>query len=62
MSGSCEISRESISNYLIKKLDKDGVVVIPIPKEDIHLEKIDNKLCRQYAILDFAENFILLDT
>ena len=62
MSGSCEISRESISNDLIEKLDKDGVVVIPIPKEDIHLEKLDNKVCQQYSTLDFGENVILLDT
>ncbi len=62
MSGSCEISRESISNDLIEKLDRDGVVVIPIPKEDIHLEKLDNKVCQQYATLDFGENVILLDT
>ena len=62
MSGSCEISKESISNDLIEKLDKDGVVVIPIPKEDIHLEKLDNKVCQQYATLEFGENVILLDT
>lgn len=62
MSGSCEISRDSISNDLIEKLDRDGVVVIPIPKEDIHLEKLDNKVCQQYATLEFGENVILLDT
>lgn len=62
MSGSCEISRESISKEVLKKLDKDGVAIIPIPKEDIHLEKLDNKVCQQYATLEFAENVILLDT
>ena len=62
MSGSCEISRESISRDVLKNLAKDGVAIIPIPKEDIHLEKLDNKVCQQYATLEFAENVILLDT
>lgn len=62
MSGSCEISRESISNDIVEILNRDGVFVIPIPKEDIHLEKLDNKVCQQYATLDFGENVILLDT
>lgn len=62
MSGSCEIPRESISSELIKELDETGVVVIPTPEEDIHLEKLAEKVCQQYAINDFAENIILLDT
>ena len=62
MSGSCELSRESVSNEIIEKLEQDGVVVIPIPKEDIHLEKLDQKVCQQYATLEFGENVILLDT
>ncbi|MGL5084409.1 MAG: FAD-dependent oxidoreductase, partial [Clostridium sp.] len=47
---------------LIEVLEKDGVVVIPIPKEDIHLEKLSQKVCQQYATLEFGENIILLDT
>lgn len=62
MSGSCEIPRESISKDLLDKLDKDGVVILPVPKEDIHLEKLEQKVCQQYATLAFAENVILLDT
>lgn len=62
MSGSCELSRESVSNEIIEELEQDGVVVIPIPKEDIHLEKLDQKVCQQYATLEFGENVILLDT
>ena len=62
MSGSCEIPRESISSELIKQLDETGVVIIPTPKEDIHLEKLQEKVCQQYATTDFAENIILLDT
>lgn len=62
MSGSCEISRESVSSDILEKLIRDGVAILPIPKEDIHLEKLDNKVCQQYATLDFAKNAILLDT
>ena len=62
MSGSCEISRASIASDILEKLVKDGVVILPIPKEDIHLEKLSNKVCQQYATLEFAKNVILLDT
>lgn len=62
MSGSCEFPRESLSKELIDILEKDGVAVIPIPKEDIHLEKLEQKVCQQYATLEFGENIILLDT
>lgn len=62
MSGSCEFPRESLSAEIIKELEKNGVVVIPIPKEDIHLEKLEQKVCQQYATLEFGENIILLDT
>ncbi|NRY62866.1 FAD-dependent oxidoreductase [Clostridium beijerinckii] len=62
MSGSCEFPRESLSKDIVKELEKSGVVVIPIPKEDIHLEKLEQKVCQQYATLQFAENIILLDT
>lgn len=62
MSGSCEFPRESLSAEIIKELEKNGVVVIPIPKEDVHLEKLEQKVCQQYATLEFGENIILLDT
>jgi len=62
MSGSCEFPRESLSDEILDQLDKKGVVVIPIPKEDIHLEKLEQKVCQQYATLEFGENIILLDT
>lgn len=62
MSGSCEISKESISKEVVEKLEKDGLVIIPMIKEDIHLEKLSQKVCQQYATLEFAENIILLDT
>lgn len=62
MSGSCEFPKESLSKEIVNELEKSGVVVIPIPKEDIHLEKLEQKVCQQYATLEFGENIILLDT
>jgi len=36
--------------------------VLPVPEEDIKLDKLDLKVCQQYALKEFAENIILLDT
>ncbi|MDZ5001245.1 ferredoxin [Clostridium perfringens] len=47
MSGSCELPRESLSNDILDKLDKYGVVSLPIPKEDINLDKLSEKVCQQ---------------
>lgn len=62
MSGSCELSRESFSKEILDELDRTGVVVLPTPKEDINYDKLENKVCQQYALNEFAENIILLDT
>jgi hypothetical protein len=61
-SGSCELSRESLSEELLKELDEKGSVVVKIPPEDINLEKLNLKVCQQYALKEFAENLVLLDT
>jgi hypothetical protein len=61
-SGSCEVSRDSLSEELLKKLDEKGVVVLKIPKEDVNLDKLNLKVCQQYALDEFAENLVLLDT
>ena len=62
MSGSCELSRESLSIELLNELDEKGYAIIPVPKEDINLDKLSQKVCQQYALKEFAENIILLDT
>ncbi|WP_297634500.1 FAD-dependent oxidoreductase [uncultured Clostridium sp.] len=61
-SGSCKLAKESLSKDIIEKLDKDGVVVINLPKEQVNYEKLDKKVCQQYALKEFAENIVLLDT
>lgn len=61
-SGSCEIARDSLSEELQKELEEKGSVVLKIPAEDINLGKLDLKVCQQYALPQFAENLVLLDT
>lgn len=61
MSGSCKLFKESLAPGIVKALSEKGVIVIPLPEELIenHLSK---KACQQYALKEFAENIILLDT
>lgn len=63
MSGSCKLHKDSLSQEIQDQLNSTGVAVIPIPKE---LQKgedaLSKKACQQYALKEFAENIILLDT
>ncbi|KOA20917.1 tRNA uridine 5-carboxymethylaminomethyl modification enzyme MnmG [Clostridium homopropionicum DSM 5847] len=61
-SGSCKLSKESIDKDIIDELEEKGVVVVKIPDEDINLDKLKIKVCQQYALKEFAENIVLLDT
>ena len=61
-SGSCKLAKESLSDDIRNKLDKDGVVVLRVPTEDINYGKLNTKVCQQYALKEFAENVVLLDT
>lgn len=61
-SGSCKLAKESLSKELVEQLDKTGCVVLEIPKEDINYDKLSAKVCQQYALKEFAENIVLLDT
>lgn len=61
-SGSCKIEKSTLSKKLQKKLDKDGYVVIPLPERLINREKLNKKVCQQYALDAFAENIVLIDT
>lgn len=62
MSGSCKIAKESLGNEVKHELEKNGVVVIPLPKEMIDESKLVIKACVQYAYPEYIENVILLDT
>jgi hypothetical protein len=62
MSGSCKLSKESLSEEIRDQLNKTGVVILSVPSEDINMGKLNSKVCQQYAIKEFAENIVLLDT
>lgn len=61
-SGSCEVSRDSLSEEILKELDEKGVIVLKVPTEDVNPEKLQLKVCQQYALDEFAENLVLLNT
>ena len=62
MSGSCKLMKESLSDDVLKTLNETGVAVVPIPEELRHEDVLGKKACQQYALKEFAENVILLDT
>jgi hypothetical protein len=62
MSGSCKINKDSLSNELRIKLEKEGVVVLPIPENIQRKSSLGKKACSQYALPEYAANLILLDT
>lgn len=61
-SGSGKLEKGSLSEEIQQELNKKGVVIIPILPQDIVREKLDLKVCQQYALDQYAENIILLDT
>lgn len=62
LSGSCKLSKGSLSKEVVEMLDRDGVAVLPVPPEDVNMDKLRLKVCQQYALREFAENIVLLDT
>ena len=61
MSGSCKLFKESLAPEIVEELDVKGVVVIPIPAE-LKEDHLSIKCCQQYALPQFRDNVILLDT
>ncbi|MFU0823832.1 FAD-dependent oxidoreductase [Clostridium sp.] len=61
-SGSCKLCKESIDKEIVDELEEKGVVVLKVPEEDVNLDKLKIKVCQQYALKEFAENVVLLDT
>jgi hypothetical protein len=62
MSGSCKLFKESLSREIVNSLEKKGVAIIPVPPPERTIGKLSIKACQQYAIPEFEENLILLDT
>lgn len=61
MSGSCKLYKESLSKELQDKLNRDGVVVVRIPEAQTG-DKLSIKACQQYALKEYRENLVVLDT
>jgi hypothetical protein len=61
-SGSCKLNKDSLSEDIVRELNEKGVVILPVPREDVKMEKLNMKVCQQYALKEYAENIILLDT
>ncbi len=62
MSGSCKLLKESLDGKIVEKLELEGVVVIPLPKKLVDGKKLGIKACQQYALPEFSENLILIDS
>jgi hypothetical protein len=62
MSGSCKLLKESLSPEVVDMLNREGVAVIPIPPSLRSGDKLSIKACQQYAMAEFEENVVLLDT
>jgi hypothetical protein len=61
-SGSCKLNKDSLSQEIRDRLNREGVVVLKVPAEDVKPEKLSVKVCQQYALKEYAENIVLLDT
>jgi len=63
MSGSCKLFKESLSKEIVDKLNSTGVAVIPVPEHAKEgAEILTKKACQQYALKEYVDNVILLDT
>ncbi|MDO5132326.1 MAG: FAD-dependent oxidoreductase [Eubacteriales bacterium] len=61
-SGACKIDKKSMSESVRTELNEKGVVILKVPEEDVNYDKLGQKACRQYALKEYSENVILLDT
>jgi hypothetical protein len=51
-----------VAREIVEQMERTGCAIVPIPKEMVHTEKLASKACQQYALPEFAENLVLLDT
>lgn len=61
-SGSGKLEKQSLSEEIQNKLNDTGVAIVPVPMQLINEKKLEVKVCQQYALEEFAENIVLLDT
>lgn len=56
-SGSGKLEKQSLSEELQHKLNETGVAVVPLPEKAIKREKLDMKVCKQYALNEYAGEY-----
>lgn len=61
-SGSCKLHKDSLDSQIIVQLDTNGVAVVPLPESKRLRGKLALKACQQYALSEFEENIVLLDS
>lgn len=61
-SGSMKLLKESLSEDIQNELKEKGCAVVPLPKNLINDEKLDIKVCQQYALKEFSNNLVLIDS
>lgn len=62
LSGSCKLEKGTLSAELRNRLEREGFAVLPLPAHLVNPGKLSQKVCQQYALPEFAENIILIDT
>jgi hypothetical protein len=64
MSGACKLHKGSLSPALEDELNQTGVLVLPVPADiaEKKMAGLSEKCCQQYALSEFADNVVLLDT
>lgn len=62
LSGSCKLLKESLSKQIRDELNRKGVAIVPVPPSQIQKGKLAKKACQQYALPEYEDNIILLDT
>lgn len=61
-SGSCKLLKESLDPQIVRTLDTAGVAVVAIPPALKLTGKLSIKACQQYALPEFENNIVLLNT
>lgn len=62
MSGSLKVFKDSLSLDLRNQLESRGVVVLDLPTSLVNDKKLAEKVCQQYALPEYAEKLVVLDT
>ncbi len=62
VSGSCKLFKESLAEEIRQTLTARGVAVIPVSDQCRQSGKLGLKACQQYALSEYEENIVLLDT